>query len=302
MRSREVYVVRVHRTSFAAHTMRGMTPDLRIQQGIVLADRRGVRVVASSDTFPTPEAERIAVLFGPRPANVSCPLAHFACPCGAKHVAIVQVADRNVPGTAELALGFRFLVLARETYRHLGDPFAIADRFPPSWDATGTLPELAWPMEALPPRTIADVQAVLRDGDTGLLLGGVQSLIDGNRLLIAREVPDEPLLRGLWQLLPTRSRCDLWPASFAFSNELGFHAVAMPSVPTPLGYGDLTEEQVRDYPAGRYELNLHIAAEDGDQAELDRLLARRTSQDTLRLGLAMLGGAVVVALMFKFVL
>src|SRR5436309_14527908 len=115
--------------------MPGMKPDLRIRQGIVLADARGVRVAAASDAFPAAEAERIAVLFGPRPPGVACPRAHFACPCGAKHVAVVQVADRPVPGSAEPALGFRFLVLDRELYRFLGDPFAIDDRFPPPWDS-----------------------------------------------------------------------------------------------------------------------------------------------------------------------
>ena len=78
---------------------------------------RGVRVIARTDEFDTAEAERIAVLFGRRPEGVACPLAHFACPFGNKHIAVVRVEDR--PGAA-LCSPFRILVLARELYRHSG--------------------------------------------------------------------------------------------------------------------------------------------------------------------------------------
>ena len=277
-----------------------MTPDLRIRQGILLADPRGVRVAAASEAFPAPDAERVAVLYGARPPGVLCPLAHFACPCGPGHVAVVQVADRPAPGSAVPALGLRFLILSRDLYRHLGDPFAIADRYSPPWDASGSMPELEWPHEVLPPRRVEDIGRTLKTGDMNLLLGGVQALVDGGRLVLQRPTPDESLLRGLWQLLPDKTRRELWPASFAFAGDLGFHAAARPEVEDRLGPGTLTEDQARDYPAGRYELNLQIAAESGDQAELDRLLARRTSQDTLRLGLTMVALALAMALVFKF--
>jgi hypothetical protein len=275
-----------------------MTPDLRIAQGLLVADARGVRVVARSDGFDDPEAERVAVLFGRRPPGAACPLAHFACPFGARHVAVVQVADRPGPNDP---LAFRFLVLDRQLYKHLGDPFAVADRYPPRWDLSGPLPTLEWPHEVLPPRTVEQIDSILRHGDSPLLLGSTQALVDGSRVVVKRTAPDEDLLRGLWQLLPDRSRCDLWPASFAFSLELGFHFAAMPGVP-PLDRNKFhDEERVRDYPPGGYELSLQIAAEHGDQRELDRLFARRTSAETLRLGLYILGGALVAAVLFKFV-
>ncbi len=44
--------------------------------------------------------------------------------------------------------------------------------------------------------------------------------MDGNRVLLKRPAPEEALVRGLWQLLPDRTRVDLWPGSFAFSDEL----------------------------------------------------------------------------------
>jgi hypothetical protein len=274
-----------------------MTPDLRVQHAIVLTDARGVRVAAHTHDFDTPEAERIAVLFGARPEGVVCPLAHFACPFGRKHVAVVRVEDR--PGGA---LGFRFLVLARELYRYLGDPFAISDRYPPNWPATGTLPDIAWPEEVLPERTLEQLDAVLKRGDVSLLLGSTQALVDGNRVLLKRAEPAEQFVRELWQLLPDRTRCDLWPATFAFSDELGFHAAVGPTLPTPRhGLQVLSEDALRDYPQSSYELGLHIAIESGDRAALKRLLARRTADDTIRLGLYILAFALVTAVVLKIV-
>jgi hypothetical protein len=275
-----------------------MTPDLRIQQAIALADARGVKIIAATPELDTAEVERIAVLFGSRPTGIACPLAHFASPFGKTHVAVVRVEDR--PGEF---LGFRFLVLHRELYRHLGDPFAISDLFPANWHATGTLVELEWPPERLPERTLEQLDAVLREGDGPLLLGAVQAIVDGNRVLIKRDAPDEALVRGLWQLLPDRSRVDRWPATFAFSDELGFHAAVLPVLSAaPREPKPLTEEAVKDYPASSYELNLQIAIESRDREGLRRLLARRTADDTIRLGLYMIAFAVIMVIMFRFIL
>lgn len=276
-----------------------MIPDTRIQQALVLADHREVRVIARTAEFDVPEAERVVVLFGVRPEGVVCPLAHFACPFGKKQVAIVRVEDR--PGGF---LGFRFLVLSRDLYHHLGDPFVIADRYPPNWFASGILPELTWPAEGLPERTIEQLDAVLKTGDTGLLLAATQVLVDGNRVLLRRKEPDEAFARGVWLLLPERTRRDLWPASFAFSEELGFHLALGPTLPTPTAdlVKPLTEEAIRDYPASSYELNLQIAVESRDADALRRLLARRTADETIRLGLYMIAFSLIVAALFRFVL
>jgi hypothetical protein len=276
-----------------------MRPDLRIQQAVLLSDNRTIRVLARTPELDVPEAERIAVLYGPRPAGVACPLAHFACPFGAAHVAVVRVEDR--PGGF---LGFRFLILAQELYRYLGDPFAIADRYPPNWLASGPLRELTWPEELLPERTLEQLDAVLKAGDTGLLLAATQVLVDGNRVLLRRGEPDEAFARGVWLLLPERTRRNLWPASFAFSEELGFHLALGPTLPTPTNdpIQPLTEEAIRDYPSSPYELNLQIAIETGDREALRRLLARRTSDEAIRLGLYILAFSLIVAVVFRFVL
>ncbi|MBA4066120.1 MAG: hypothetical protein C0501_20860 [Isosphaera sp.] len=274
-------------------------PDLRIRQAVAVADARGVRVVAASDEFDTAEAERVAVLFGARPAGVRCPLAHFACPFGRDAVAVVRVEDRPGPGDP---LGFRVLVLSADLYRHLGDPFAVSDRFPADWSVSGRLPELEWPPTPLPERTVEQLDAVLRAGDGPLLLGATQAVVDGNRVLLVRQAPDEPAVRAVWQLLPDRTRADRWPASFAFSADLGFHLAAGPAFARPEREPrPLTEEAVKDYPQSRYELDLQIAVESGDRAALRRLLARRTSDDTVRLAAYIILFALVVAALLRFV-
>jgi hypothetical protein len=255
-----------------------------------------VRVAAQSPDFDTAEAERVAVLFGERPAGVACPKADFACPFGKAHVAVVRVED--LPSGV---LGFRFLLLARELYKHLGDPFAISERYEVNWAATGPLEDLAWPKAVLPERTLEQLDAILKTGDTPLLLGSAQALVDGNRVLLRRDAPSS-FVRELWQLLPDRTRCDLWPASFAFSDELGFHAAVGPTLPrAPQGVKVLTEDAIRDYPQSSYELSLQLAIESGDRASLKRLLARRTADDTIRLGLYILAFALVAAAVLKFV-
>jgi hypothetical protein len=271
-------------------------PDLRIQQAIALADVRGVKVAAWTEGLDVPEVERIAVLFGQRPSGVACPLAHFACPFGKRHVAVVRVEDR--PGSGSI-LGFRFLILARELYRHLGDPFAISDRYPTNW-TTGPLDDLSWPEQALPERTLEGLDWLLKNGDGPLLLGATQALVDGNRLLLTGDKPNESLARALWQLLPESSRRELWPASFAFSRELGFHLAIGPNVAEGIER-PLKEEILRDYPPSNYELNLQIAIEAGDRAGLRHLLARRSPDETLRLGLAMVAFATLIAAAMRFI-
>jgi hypothetical protein len=278
-----------------------MSADLRIAHALVIADTAGPRTVAKSADFPfawEDAALTAAVRFGVRPPGVPCPAAVFAVPMGDTHAAVVQVADR--PGAGE-PLGFRFLVVTRRLYEGLGgDPFLIADRFPPDWAAAGDLMPLEWPMEAPPRRTVGAVRDVLKAGDSTLFLGAAQALLDGGRVLIPD--PDGTsagVIRDLWKLLPDRSRCELWPATFAFSAELGFSAAVVPAAPKPWPIEYLTPDQARDYPEGRYELALQTAAESEDQPELDRLFARRSSTDTLKLAALMFAAAVTVAVASK---
>jgi hypothetical protein len=275
-----------------------------------------------------PEIEILLTDFGERPAGVPCPSAVFAQPLGAEYVAVVQVADGagDSPGRSP-ALGFRVLVLPRADYRrYLGDPFAVADRFPPVWHATGALEALSMPAEPLPPRTVAQVQKVLQRvkahalredeepltaeqaaeravalAESPALLGGVQVLVDGGRVVFERPGPDTELMRGLWTLLPTSTRTELWPASFAFGNALGFDALIVARARGQQYEGYTNEDQAAEYPQGNYELRLQVAAEAGDQHELDALFGRRSWAETWRLGLTLLAVLAVLVVVLRFI-
>jgi hypothetical protein len=264
-------------------------------------DVGGYRFLARSPGFLDDwlgEAQQLFTRFGERPAGAICPAAIFARPFGARHVAVVQVADQGRDDAGRPgALGFRLLVLPGALYADLGgDPFLIADTFPPPWTARGELPSLSWSDGPPPKRTIEQVRRVLdvEHDRTALLLGGVQVLVDGGRLVFVRNEPDSRILRDLWMLLPTAARTTLWPASFAFGNQNDFHVLVVPHAPGKEYESFVVEAQAGGYPEGRYELALQTAVEAGDQAEMDALFSRRSRAQVLRLGVMLLLVFVVV--------
>src|SRR4051812_24891006 len=154
-------------------------------------DAGGYQFLARSPGFRDewlPAAQRLCAGFGERPAGVRCPACVFARPFGKQHVAVVQAADQGADDTGRPgALAFRLLVFPRRDYAaHVGDPFLAADRFPPPWDARGELPALRWPTAEPPPRTVAAVRRFLQGPDGPTLLGGIQVLVDGGRLVFER--------------------------------------------------------------------------------------------------------------------
>jgi hypothetical protein len=266
----------------------------------------GYRFLARSTGFLDewlPEAERICTGFGERPAGVACPLSVFAQPFGLHHVAVVQAADQGSDDAGRPgALGFRLLVIPRKDYQSfLGDPFAIAERFPPSWGARNDLPTLDWPREFPARRTVDELQKVLKGGNSATLLGGAQALVDGGGLVFERSAPDDTLVRGLWTLLPWNTRARLWPASFVFGNSLGFDVLVLPRADEMTFTSYLNEEQAGDYPEGRYERSLQVAVEAGDQAGLGDLFARRSSSQTLKLAMLLLVAFSVIAVAMQLV-
>jgi hypothetical protein len=192
------------------------------------------------------------------------------------------------------------LIVSRRHYTEMqGDPFALVACFPPPWHVRGELPALAWP-DGLPgDRSVAEIQQILKRPDSAALLGGAQALVDGACVCFERDAPDPDLIRSLWKLLPSSTRSSLWPASFAFDNALGFDGLVVPSVRGKNIAGYLTEEQAAEYPEGRYELHLQIAAEAGDQDELNALFARRSRAQTWQLGILLLVIVVALALAMK---
>ncbi len=284
-------------------------PDILIEQALYgFQPARGYRFLARSPGFAEewlPVAEQLCAGFGERPRGVACPACLFVQPFGKHHIAVVQVADQGTgDGGQPSGLAFHFLILARSDYNRLGgDPFLIADKFPAPWTARRELPSLSWAGDLPPPRTLEQIQRVLQRPEDGPnLLGGSQILVDGGRLVFERPLPDTRLVHDLWTLLPTSTRCELWPASFAFANALGFHALVTPNAELDACTGYLRGEQAGDYPEGRYELNLQIAAESGDQGDLDALLARRSLKETWRLGLLLLGVCIVLAVLANLLL
>jgi hypothetical protein len=268
--------------------------DLRIEQALYgSAGPEGRRLLARSPGFHEdwlPQVDRLCSGFGERSVSVSCPLAVMAQPFGPRQVAVVQVADQAG------ALTFRLLIQSRTLYAALGDPFRIADEYPPPWDARGELPTLEWTAGPLPRRTVEAIQQVLDVPSSATLLGGVQALLDGGRLAFERTGPDPRLVRSLWALLPDAARAELWPATFAFGNAHGFDVAVVPRADGPDYVGYIFEEQSGDYPEGRYELALQIAVESADQTTMDVLFARRSRSQILRLGFVILGLLVFIPL------
>jgi hypothetical protein len=270
-------------------------PDLTIEQALVEA---GVVVARSPGFAEAWDAEflRLADAFG-RPAEgdylAKCV---FARPLARGRIAVVAAAAEGHPPL----LRFHCLALPAELYAALGDPFIISNRLPPPWGEQVVLPTLAWVEEDAPARTVAHVQRVLQEDDGPTLLGAAQAIVDGGRVVFERPFPAPDLMHRLWTLLPDSTRAEVWPASYAFGPALDVQAVVVPKADPTQFAGYLTEPAAGDYPEGKYELNLQIAAEAGDQAGIDRVLARRSNRQTLRLAVLLLIGAIAAAVAARF--
>lgn len=253
--------------------------DLSIEQALLENDNCRARSADFADDWLPLVTEIIRGLGAPPPDMTGGQPALLAQPFGPAHVAVVRAAWPR----------FHFLILSTELYGFLHDPFAIAERFEPSWEARGALPSLAWSAEPLPKRTVAMLDAILKNGDGPFLLGAAQTLVDGGKIALERPEPDEERLRDLWALLPASVRRSIWPATFAYSNDLGFDLLVMPALPKDGLPGYLGEDQARDYPDSRYERHLQVAIETGDQQMLDRSLNRKATNEMLRLALIAVG-------------
>jgi hypothetical protein len=108
------------------------------------------------------DAEHLVLGFGERTPGRRCPLAVFAQPIGPKHVAVARVRDEPTDGVPT-GLRFHFLVLARKDYEAcIRDPFMLAEKVEPTWDANASLPTLTLAADTFTPRTVAQVQGVLK--------------------------------------------------------------------------------------------------------------------------------------------
>lgn len=301
-------------------------PPITLEQALyVRPDHQQPRLVGRSPGFADAwldDAEQLVLGFGARRNGLPCPLSVFARPLTKNHIAIVRVKDENADFPT--AMRFHFLIVEQRSYEAwIRDPFILAEKIAPTWDTVDGMPGATIPEEAFRPRTVEQVQAVLKrvkasalkededpeapdfertpeNSESPALLGGVQILIDGGRLVFERPRGDLQLAAGMWLLLPERTRCRLWPASFAFSDELDFDLLIVPELEERMLADYRTEDQAAEYPDGNYEFALQHAAETGDQRELDAVFRKRDSRQTIRLALAVLVLVSVLVLISRW--
>ncbi|MBM3995407.1 MAG: hypothetical protein FJ303_14825 [Planctomycetes bacterium] len=270
------------------------------------------------------EAQHLVFGFGDRRVGMRCPLTVFAQPIDPNHVAVVRVMD-DVGEGGPNGLRFHFLVVSLESYEAwIRDPFMLAEKVAPTWQPADALPSLTIPEEAFSPRTLAQLQDVLKrikasalkegedpeapdfertieNSESPALLGGAQILVDGGRLVFERPEGDLRMVSGLWLLLPEETRCRLWPASFAFSRDLEFDVLVVPHLGEVPLESYTTEEQAADYPEGAYEVALQSAVETGTQDDLDEVFSRRDSHSTIRLALICLILVSAIVILSRFI-
>lgn len=259
-------------------------------------DTAGPRVVGRSSNILfdwEEEALKFVVRFGQCTEQVESHSGVFVSPMLPNGVSFVGICLIRNDGSPDL---FRIaIVLHRERFEI--DPWLFAKQFEQS-NEKGDLETISvdklWPIN----RTVDEIQSILKSGDSPLLLGSSQALIDGCKIIVNQSEVNHDFIHNLWNLLPNQSRKELSFSTIVFSVENRFDISVMPEEIRP-SQGFLTAEQVRDYPEGRYELALQLAAESGDQRELDRLFARKTSSQMLKLVISMIAFAFIVIILMK---
>ena len=155
-------------------------PELIIEQALVAPAAAGWEIVARSPGWRDEwlaEVQRMCSGFGAAPAGAHLTGCVLAQPLGRDYAAVVQAAADGAPPI----LRFHVLSIPNESYAQIGDPFVLAEQFPPPWDARVVLPTLAWTDDA-PERPVERVQRILQEDDSATLLGGAQALVDGAHL------------------------------------------------------------------------------------------------------------------------
>ena len=150
-------------------------------------------------------AEQLCTSFGDRPAGVTCPACVFARPFDREQVAVVQVADQGADDAGRPGARLSNPARAAKDVRAPRRPVRDCRAIPAAVEHARRAARARMDGRPLPPRTVEDVQAVLKTDNGPALLGGVQALLDGSRLVFERTQPDGALVRGLWTLLPDSS-------------------------------------------------------------------------------------------------
>jgi hypothetical protein len=265
---------------------------LRIAQATLQRDGDTLKLASASAALVSQGVESFFQRLGAIPHGLKTGTLFWVAPFNAELIGI---------GQFDLATGSgRLLQVGRELYHHLPHPFLIADRFPME-SHSGMLSDLEWPhTEGLPRRTIEFLDGILKKGHGPLLLGATQAVVDTETIALVATEPNELFVRDLWEMLPESIRRNTSFASYCFAERPEFQLCFVPKLPEPLE-GYLDEERVLDYPDSRYERSLQIAIEHGDQREVDRLFARRSTTETVQLMLWILLFLAVVSIAMRFV-
>lgn len=195
----------------------------------------------------------------------------------------------------------RVLLVPPRLYRWMADPFHLARSVPLDFTAADPLQSPPVDFPAPPPRTLKAVQRHLRRPDAPTLLGATQAILDGGRVVFVRPGPDATAIEDVWFLLPDADRAERTFTTWAPGPPDGFDLVVAPRADGPEFEPYLKEAEAGDYPEGRYELALQLAAETDDADGLDRLFARRSMSQSLRLALTLLVTGVIAALAVRHI-
>ena len=233
------------------------------------------------------EPLRLCDGFGERPAGVACPGVCSRNRWG-------RSTSRSYRSRTSRTASWGFTSWSsRVAYRGLGgDPFfsPVGSRRP------GTKQDrcpLDWSDEAIPARAMEHVCRILQRDDGPNLLGGSQGRWTAAGSCSSACSGDGFAPRP-WALLPTSTRSELWPASFAFGNALGFHTLVTPRAEGPEFEGYLTDEQAGDYPKAATSWPCSLPPRRATSRELERLFARRSRAETFRLGVMILAASVLL--------
>jgi hypothetical protein len=261
-------------------------------------DAAGPRVIGRTPNVPVEwedDALNAIARFGERRGTDEEKSGVFATPKQASGLIFVVAFQLRIEGSPD---AFRVLIVPRRE-RLAIDPWQLLELFPHHDDKGELVPiaaERLWPTR----RDVNTIRTILKEGDSPLLLGSAQALLDGCKIAVNQTDVSPHYVQELWQLLPDQSRMEWSFASYARSTENRFDVVVLPEG-RPISPGYLSAEQVRDYPEGRYELALQFAAENGDQRELDRLFARKTSNQILKMVIAMIAFALAAIVIIKLI-
>lgn len=220
---------------------------------------------------------------------------------------------------------FRWVLIPEKEYWQI-DPFSLAATIEKA-DLRASTVGCQVNLPAVP-RLVSEIADLLKNNDSPLILGATQYLLDGGKILLPMEEATENIIQQVWMILPDRSRSEFTFATLIPKKE-SLHNLALDcsllATRSDANHGNISElegdkisnplskqnkhfdvslikaEQLRTYPNGRFEQELLLAAENGDQVTVNKLMQRKTGNEMLRFSIYLLVIIVGVILVSKFI-